>query len=276
MKETQEVISSALSGYYEGMSLNGVSRHLGQLYNRWPSSSTVYYWVTRFTPKAIKAFEEDIPNVGDEWYADETFLKIGGAEVVLWDIIDKKTRFLLATHMSLKQTKEDAQIVMERAAKRAGKSPRTVTTDALMAYIDGIENAFGRDTRHIISRGMKIHPDNNLLERFHGSLKDRTRVMRGMKTPQSANLILQGWLIHYNYFRPHEGIGDRTPAQVAGIKPSFTNWAHIVALGNEREHIEIPSVPTFKIQPTNTRRYKRVQKRQRKNERFLAKLKVMR
>ena len=30
--------------------------------------------------------------------------------------------------------------------------------------------------------------------------------------------------MHYDFFRPHMSLRDRTPAQVAGIKFPFRNW----------------------------------------------------
>lgn len=70
--------------------------------------------------------------------------------------------------------------------------------------------------------------NTNLIERFHGSLKDRTKVMRGMRKIKTAQILLNGWLVHYNFFRPHESLGDRTPAEKAGIKFLYKNWMDVV------------------------------------------------
>jgi hypothetical protein len=59
-------------------------------------------------------------------------------------------------------------------------------------------------------------------------LKARTKVMRGLKTRKSAKLITDGWLVHYNFFRPHEALGDKTPAEKAGIKFPVRNWLDII------------------------------------------------
>jgi transposase InsO family protein len=67
--------------------------------------------------------------------------------------------------------------------------------------------AFGADTQHLQSKGFAIKPNTNLIERFHGTLKSRTKVMRGLKSPETALLILDGWLVYYNFFRPHEALG---------------------------------------------------------------------
>ena len=53
MKTPIEQIAAALGMYYEGMSLNAVRRQLNQIYGNYPSDSTVYEWITRFTKKAV-------------------------------------------------------------------------------------------------------------------------------------------------------------------------------------------------------------------------------
>lgn len=63
---------------------------------------------------------------------------------------------------------------------------------------------------------------------MQGTLKERTKVMRGLKTLESMNDFLKGWVIHYNFFRPHLSLNDRTPAQVAGIKFPYANWKELI------------------------------------------------
>lgn len=166
--------------------------------------------------------------MGDTWVADETVLKIEGQNLWFWDILDSSSRFLLASHISLKRTIRDAKTLVERAAYRAGKTPKVIITDKLAAYLDGIELAFGAETKHLPAKRLTARPGTQLIERFHGSLKARTKVMRGLKTRKSAKLITDGWLVHYNFFRPHEALGNKTPAEKAGIKFPFRNWADIV------------------------------------------------
>jgi len=231
MKTSTVQIASALSMYYEGMSLNAIRRHLEQTYRNYPSDSTVYEWIVRYTKVAIEAAKGYKPNVGSVWLADETVLKIGGEKIWFWDIIDQRTRFLLASHMSLTRTTRDAHTLMERASQRANKVPRVVITDKLAAYLDGIEIAFGAETKHIAAKGLTAKTSTNLIERMQGTIKARTKVMRGLKQRKTAKLIMGGFLVHYNFFRPHEGIGNLTPASKAGIKFPFRNWLDIVSKG---------------------------------------------
>lgn len=69
-----------------------------------------------------------------------------------------------------------------------------------------------------------VENNTNLIERFHGTLKDQTKVMRGLKDIRTAKLITEGWLLHYNYLRPHEALQGKTPAEVAGVKYPYRNW----------------------------------------------------
>ncbi len=231
MKMPIEVVADAVSMFYEGLSLNAIRRQLIQTYDIYPSGSNVYLWVVRFTKQAVKAGKGFTGKVGDTWVADETMLKIGGQKVWFWDCIDDRTRFLLSSHLTTGRFTRDAQILMERAARRANKTPKKVITDKLAAYIDGIERAFGAYTKHVQSKGFEVQPNTNLIERFHSTLKARSRVMRGMQNMETARLILDGWLIHYNFFRPHEALGNRTPGEVAKVGFPFANWREVVIGG---------------------------------------------
>ncbi|MFH1210485.1 MAG: hypothetical protein V1645_01080, partial [archaeon] len=51
--------------------------------------------------------------------------------------------------------------------------------------------AFGADTKHIRAKTLTSEPAKELIERFHGSLKSRTKVMRGLKSKETANEILK-------------------------------------------------------------------------------------
>ncbi len=229
MKTSAEQIASAVNTFYEGLSLNAIRRNLRQIYNNYPSDSTVYDWVTRYTKEALKQAEQYHPKVGDVWVADETVLKIGGKKYWLIDIIDTDTRFLLDTVLSYNRNKSDIRRLMETAREKAGKTPKEVFTDGWKGYLDGIELAYGADAKHIQVTPFGSKEDSStLIERWHGTLKDRTKVMRGFKTKETAQLILDGWLLHYNFFRPHESLDGKTPAGVAGIQFPYHNWQDIV------------------------------------------------
>ena len=258
MQYSAKMIADALNMYYEGLSLNEIRRNFIQQDNNYISKVSPYNWVHRFTKLAKKEADKYQPNVGGVWVADETVIQINGKNIWLWDIIDTKTRFLLASHISDTRMSKDAQILMEKAYKRAGTYPRIVYTDKLKAYLEGIEQAYGAETKHIQGSPFDIRNNTNFIERFHSTLKDRTKVMRDLKSMKSARDFLDGWLIHYNFFRPHMSLKDRTPAQVAGIKFPFRNWKDITEQPYEvtaRIPIETPKIMVQR-KPIKTKRRK--------------------
>lgn len=225
-----EAVSSALYMYFTGSSLNDIRRYIEQQFGRGlPSDSAIYNWVVKFSEIASKEARQYKPkSIGDVWIADELFLSIGGKRYYLWDVIDSKTRYLIATYLSPKRGTQEAKKLMELASERAGIVPKVVITDSLASYIDGIELAFGADTKHIQSHPFAKNDSTSLIERWHATLRERTKVMWGMKKPETARVILDGFLVFYNYFRPHESLNDKTPAEVAGIAYPYKNWLDVV------------------------------------------------
>jgi putative transposase len=53
------------------------------------------------------------------------------------------------------------------------------------------------------------------MERLNGEVRDREKVMRGLKKPDTP--ILKGYQIFHNYMRSHEALNGRTPAEACGI-----------------------------------------------------------
>jgi len=225
MKTPTNQVSSALNSYYEGMSIKAIRRHLQQEHAHAPSTATIYEWIQKYTQYAVDSTKGYHPSVGDTWIADETVIEIDGQNVWLWDIIDEKTRYLLATRISRSRTTRDAQILMDKAFKTAGKQPKIVITDKLASYLDV---SYGKDAEHRQGSPFSVTDNTSLIERFHGTLKQRTKVMRGLKNIETAHDFTDGWLVHYNYLRPHEALNDKTPAKVAGIDYPYENWADII------------------------------------------------
>lgn len=247
MKTPAEQVSTALNLYYSGSSINAIREHLKEQCQHEPSSATVFEWVNKYTDAAISATKEYRPKVGDTWIADETYVRVderkrGDSKVenpyvksrkakwiIFWDIIDAKTRFLLASHVTTTRGTQDAKVLMDKAAKVAGKAPKVVVTDKLAAYLDGIELAYGGDTKHKQGAPFDIENNTNLIERFHGTLKNRTKVMRALKNRKSGQKFLDGYLVYYNYLREHETL-EKRPAEAARIDYPFKDWVGLTRM----------------------------------------------
>ena len=108
----------------------------------------------------------------------------------------------------------------------AGKAPRTLITDALPTYSMASKLDFPHAT-HIreIALAGKVH--NNKMERMNGEVRDREKVMRGLKRMDTP--ILKGVQIYHNFVRPHEGLNGQTPSERAGIKVEGENkWLTLI------------------------------------------------
>lgn len=233
MQNPTKTIADSLNMHYEGMSLNEIRRNFIQQDNNYVSKVTPYNWEKRFSHLAEIEAEKYTPKVGDVWESDETVIhnNFGGKKKRLWliDILDRDTRFLLATKLSYNRNKNDIRLAFEQARKVAGKIPKKILTDGWVGYPDGIELAFGADAKHVQTTPFeKSAESTNLIERVQGTLKERTKVMRGLKTFESMNDFLKGWVIHYNFFRPHLSLDGKTPAQMAGIKFPYANWKELI------------------------------------------------
>jgi len=265
MQTPTKVIADSLNMHYEGMSLAEIRRNFIQQDGNYVSKVTPYNWEKRFTQLAIKEADKYTPKVGDTWQSDETVIhnNWGGKKKRLWliDIIDKDTRFILATKLSRSRNKRDIALAMKEAKDKAGKSPKRILTDGWVGYIDGIELVFGAGTKHIQTTPfVDKELSTNIIERVQGTLKERTKVMRGLKTFESMKEFLKGWVIHYNYFRPHLSLNDKTPAQVASIDFPYANWKELI----EKQPYSVTARIPIKTNPILTPKRPRItQKRPR-------------
>jgi len=65
------------------------------------------------------------------------------------------------------------------------------------------------------------------MERMNGEIRDREKVMRGLKKSDTA--ILKGYQIYHNYFREHQGLDGTTPAEAAKIKiEGQSKWVTVI------------------------------------------------
>lgn len=240
MRTPSVQIASALSMFYEGMSLNAIRRHLDQAFHNLPSDSSVYEWIVKYTSKAIAADNARQTQTrtmiqelghGPFWIANDTPVKIGKTNLWIWDIMDYWSRLLVGSFITTTRTPQDVRAVMEMAADRAGESPGLVITSKRSIYQNGVDQAFGVDTLHLQAGSSKVQPYSNTVARYHGPLKTRNKILRGLKKVEAAELIMGGWMVHYNFFRTHEALKYNTPAAVFKIDFPFRNWLDVVNSG---------------------------------------------
>jgi hypothetical protein len=78
---------------------------------------------------------------------------------------------------------------------------------------------------------------NNKMERMNGEIRDREKVMRSLKTPETP--IILGMQIFHNYIRPHMALEGRTPAEAAGIDiKGKDRWLTIIQNASAKKEFE--------------------------------------
>jgi len=232
-KVSAKYISQALAEFYTGDSVQDISNNLNQQYGYKPSKSVIWKWVVKYTNLAIKQFKDDKPDVGNVWVSDETMVDLDqNRKVWIYNVIDEKTRYLLASRVALSRTTKEAELVMKEAERRAGKSPTKVLTDSNYSYDGGISNAFGGDTEHVKTNPFagKDKDNTERVERYHGTFKERVKVMRAFRDLETLIQFNDGWVAFYNYFKPHDSLQGKTPADEAGLNYQYRNWADLTKL----------------------------------------------
>ncbi len=223
-----EMMGSAIRDFYTGKSYKQIAEGLKEEYDiPEPSKATIYEWVRDYTDEAKELTADMKAQVGDEWVADEMSVKVAGWQMWNWNVMDTKTRFILASHLSRTRTKEEAIKTMEKAKAAAGKDPKTIKTDKLTSYRPGITKVFP-NTLHIKSQGITSSLNNNMSERLQGTYRSREKTLRGLDSMESAQRYLDGWTITYNHMRGHEALKNDTPGKRAKANPPFTEWADVV------------------------------------------------
>jgi len=225
------IVADAVYDYYAGVSLRKIVDGVDQKIGRRPSDSAIYGWVKRLTKVALAKAGHYTPQVGDKWLADECVLKLkDGKKYWLINVIDYDTRFLLASRLSNARGIKDICLTFKKAKDRAKKSPKLMLTDGWKAYVEGCELVFGGAARHVVTTPFKKKElSTNIVERWHGTLRDRLKPMRGMDKSETQQLILEGFVFNYNYLRPHESLKGKTPAEAAKVHDfPYKSWLDVI------------------------------------------------
>jgi hypothetical protein len=146
--------------------------------------------------------------------------------------MDDETRFWIAQQVADTKYTADIAPLFREGKKVAGKAPSTVITDGAFNFHSAIETAYYRENKAIAirhERHVRFQGDmnNNKMERLNGEIRDREKVVRGVKKSDSP--LLTGYQIYHNYVRPHMALEGKTPSEAAGIKVEGKNkWITII------------------------------------------------
>ena len=125
----------------------------------------------------------------------------------LFALLDDHSRYLVDAMKFTEATTENALTVCRRAFQRHGTPFQLMTDHGVQFWNNTGErpNTFGKslktyDVQHILA-GVKCPQTNGKIERWFGSFKDESPRFCG----------LSDYVYHYNFCRPHGGIGYAKP-----------------------------------------------------------------
>jgi len=89
-----------------------------------------------------------------------------------------------------------------------------MVTDGLPSYKKAFNSEFY--DHHLSCTHIALQESsNNVLEWMHGTIREREKIMRGIKRDDTPIIPMNR--IYYNFVRPHMGLGGATPADAAGV-----------------------------------------------------------
>ncbi len=213
------------------MSIRKVREHLEQVEGLRVSHMAVYRWIVHYSKLAAQWMDAQGARTSDRWHIDETVVNVNGRNDYLWNVLDHETRFLLAIHVSHDRSLTNTRIPIRKAKAATPDRPKDVLCDGMNSYPVAIGKELGRratpmdDPNQV--RGGRFNPhkrvpsirakeSNNRIERFHGTEKERFKVMRAFDGEPGTQTLAEGLRVHYNLVREHQALG-MPPGEAAGI-----------------------------------------------------------
>ena len=231
MGATPQAITSAMQLYFTGESFPNIQKFL-DLQGVHVHFTTVYRWIKKYVAIMDKYLDQMQPQVSDTWRADELFLKVRGNMKYLYALMDDETRFWIAQQVADTKYHADIHAMFHDGRTVAGKAPHRIITDGAMNFGSAINDEFWREKQALVTvhdRDIRFNGEihNNKMERMNGEIRDREKVVRGVKKSESP--LIKGLQIYHNYIRPHMALEGQTPADRAGIRIQGENkWMSLI------------------------------------------------
>jgi transposase-like protein/predicted RNA-binding Zn-ribbon protein involved in translation (DUF1610 family) len=226
-KSNPKAVTAALDLYFKGMSFRKVCDHLKQFYGVTVSHVSIINWIRKFVD-VVKPYVDSItcPHLSGIYHVDEMMVHVRREKMEvghyqwLWNLMDNTTRFWLSSLVSQRREIADAMAVFQDSKKKSS-AVRAIIHDGLKTYDEAFQKEYFKlknpRVKNVRSISVRNQGLNSKVERLHGTIREREKVMRGMQTKQTAQKIMDAIMLHYNFLRVHSTI-KKTPAEKAGIQ----------------------------------------------------------
>ncbi len=230
LKASPQVVTAALDLYFKGVSYRKIVDHLRQFYGVNVTHVAIIGWMKKFVT-LVQPYVDSLkpPSLSGILHVDEMMVKVKNTAPIgdkgnwdwLWNLMDGDTRFWVSSLISKRRDTQDALRVFQDARAKIPVTPIAITHDGLGSYHRAFKKEFhvmGRpQTYEVQSVSIRERGLNNRIERLNQTFRDRNKVQRGLHNDKSAQRMSDALRINYNFLRPHMSLGNKTPAEAAGI-----------------------------------------------------------
>lgn len=143
----------------------------------------------------------------------------------VYQLMDDRSRFLLAAHVEQEETAAGAVLVLDKGIA-AHQVPQVLLTDNGSAFNTTRRGRRSRLVEHLEALGGRCitgrpgHPQTQGKdERIHQTTQQWLRKQPSADTPQQLQTLIETFAGSYNQHRPHQSLRMRTPAQAMADGP---------------------------------------------------------
>ena len=238
MTYPKEIIVKAVHLYEEGLSLSKVRDYIWQHEGFYLYDSTILYWVKKYAD-LLSNFESKLkPRVKGRVHTDEIYVKVKGKRYYSVNSVDSGTKYNLATTFTKHRTRKKCREHFKKLKGKIGDQVKEVwkkekdkpvkerklivfVSDKFEGYKIGFTYCFYRFAKlvhgvPIACKKYGLEHNNNAIERHNEDFRQRYKVTRGFKSPESGEAFGELRRIIFNFVRTHQGLG-KTPAEAAEL-----------------------------------------------------------
>lgn len=172
-----------------------------------------------------------VTRADEAWCADITYIPMPHGHAYLCAVMDWHSRYVLGWAISNTMDSRLTERALEAAVAKGERLPEIFNTD------QGSQFTSPEWTGRLEGLGIRVSMDgkgrwmdNVFIERLWRSLKYEDIYLKGYANIGDLEAGVEEWMERYNTWRPHQNLGNQTPAQVyaTDLKPE-------VVLGEMKE-----------------------------------------
>jgi transposase-like protein len=159
------------------------------------------------------------PAPGGTWYVDETYIKVNRVWQYVYRAVDQYGQ-VIDVLVSARRDADAARRFFRRAIATLKVKPAEVVTDAAAVYPAVLDELLPQAWHHVEQYA------NNPIEADHSWLRHRLRPMPGLRTDQTAQVIIAGHAFMQNLMGHYELAVDAPP--IRRVAAVFTELAQAI------------------------------------------------